>query len=176
MCTLYTGQQLEEEREEVKKGHIGRAEKGKTKGLYIRTTWPLRSTTGRSCWSNFKRWVSPFVFLAMNFEQSCYKTSVTMVFCWCCITTYTLVSYRSPVLSACFRGNPPSWRLRRVSPPCSQFIRFLRQAFAKFQTYATYAENLILFIIMRIYETKKQFLYFEFINMTFLMFFFCCFK
>lgn len=145
MCTLYTGQQLEEEREEVKKGHIGRAEKGKTKGLYIRTTWPLRSTTGRSCWSNFKRWVSPFVFLAMNFEQSCYKTSVTMVFCWCCITTYTLVSYRSPVLSACFRGNPPSWRLRRVSPPCSQFIRFLRQAFAKFQTYATCWESYLIY-------------------------------
>lgn len=34
------------------------------------------------------------------------------------------------------------------------------------------AENLILFIITRIYETKKQFLYFEFIDMTFLMFFF----
>lgn len=137
-CVYFVHQTARRGKRGSKKGHIGRAEKGKTKGLYIRTTWPLRSTTGRSCWSNFKRWVSPFVFLAINFEQSCYKTSVTMVFRWCCITTYTLVSYRSPVLSACFRENPPSWRLRRVSPPCSQFIRFLRQAFAKFQMYATY--------------------------------------
>lgn len=52
------------------KGHARTAEKGKTEGLYIRATWPLRSTTGRSCWSNFKWWVL-FSLCPMVFHSCC---------------------------------------------------------------------------------------------------------
>lgn len=119
--TSYTGQRVEGRREGVKRATQGLQRKERRKDYIFeqhghcdrRPAGVVGAISNGESFSLFALWF--FIHVAR-------------------ITTYTLPSYRSPVLSACFRENPPSWGLRRVSPPCTRFTRFLRQAFARFQT------------------------------------------